>query len=278
MSAQLPAGNTRFSIGTDLTWTGTVLQVVENDSTNLTALANIKSGTGSYAIGTAYGGSGPWSATTIRNVDVQDNENGARLRITITYSDAPIGGEDGNPAATQPDDTPLYSLRESGLERAIEAHPNYLIQWDHFLLVREDNKALSTAVLEWEAAGPGDKPADQDLVRWVRKDQAWDHLDNGNFKWLIERTPSKPEVEAWTVPGPQVVETRWFSDYNDAVTYASSRRRGFRVAPDVTYGISDGDWLVMETTIDPDGVRWQTQTIYQWADVWDTDIYDGEET
>ena len=266
MSLTRPAAEIIFTRDEDGNWTGEVRSWGEISY----VLDNIPAHDSAYK--DTFETGKPWSNTTLRTARFEESPSAKRGILVLKYSDAPsTGGSGANPARTQGDDDPLYSIRESGLELPIREHPDYEAKWDHHILTVKDGA-------EWNWNTDQTKPevdsGSRDENKIAHKDESWEREDGSGQEWYISTEAEKPGVDSFIVSGPQVVERRWFTSYNDAETFMQNHRRGTKATPAKTFGITDGEWLIWDSSVDPDGQRWEGQVVYQWADEWDADLYD----
>jgi hypothetical protein len=265
MSFTTPAGTIRFSRDDNGYWTGTV----QRWDARATALSNIP------ANGTAFGGTDPWAAATVRAVVFEESPNAVRGVLTVTYSNLPTPAGSARPSDTTSDGTSVYSMRESGQEKPIEEHPSYKTIWNWDLWCRiDDDGVYEGPFAGWDTKTDTDMTAAQaEHNRWMKRGDKPESPDGDGFKWGKYSECTKPGIEYYAVSGPQVVEQRWYTSLASAVSFMSGKRRGTRTTPGQTFGVSGGAWLITDGSIVPDGKRWQCEVYYQWADVWDTDLY-----
>lgn len=277
MSFTRPAGEIQATEDEKGYWQVTVTQHAERSY----ALENIP------ARWSEFGGDYPFSHTTRRTARFEENENGARGILRLTYSDEPVGGSSNtNPEDEQPDGEPIFEKISGGMTLPIERHPDYKTIWNHHLWGKgetDDNDDFSFTVdssdlwNDWYTQSSTDIPeAQSGKFKWREIDDQPESPDGDGNQWGIFREATKPRVEEWVIYGPQIRETTWFSKYQDAVDFSYGRERGIRRVPYRTFGFSSDDrlWLVMENPITPDGERWRVETLYQFSiDGWDTDVY-----
>ncbi len=267
MTLIVPAGEIEFRLDEDGYWNGRVDVWGDIDY----VLGNIPAAKSEYK--DTFGDTGkPWDDTTLREAVFRESPNGKRGILTLQYSDAPAASTgQGNPGREKADNTPEYAIRESGLEKSVQEHPDYLTRWDHHLVVETGHGG---AFAGWDSATDLEIPGGyEDKNIWVHWSESWERVDSDGLEWKILHSALKPGVTSFIVSGPQVVERRWFSSKSAAESFLAGVRRGTKVTPGETFGVADGEWLVWDSSLDPDGRRWEGMIIYQWADEWDSDLY-----
>ena len=209
--------------------------------------------------------------------------NGVGVMWELTWSTA-AGGTGGNPAATQPNNDPVYTMDDSGVEIPLAQLPNYRTCWDHDLLCRfVDGDVAPSLPAWWATAIDTVVEEDPDVYYWSRSDFPSIEYDPEGRKWITLRLAArtKPGIESRVAPAMTVTETRYFEDETaaglDVATVVGTLK-----APAELFGgpVRDEYWLVQSARVYPDGERWVAQKIYaaagyiggQWQK-WDADIY-----
>ena len=267
MSLTLPAASIEFTRDEDGYWAGRV----EPWGDRAYVLANIPENGSTFS--SVFGAGDPWEDTTLRSAAFSESPNAARGILRLNYSNAPAQSSgQGNPSRERLDNTPSYSIRESGLDIPIEEVPGYKATWNHHLLTIEGETP-------WDGFDAVETPEVTDsgyrhTNKIIRYDQGYDRIDTEGNEWYISTPATKPGVDRKIIAGPQVVERRWFTSKTEADSFVAENRRGTKKAPGETFGIEGGEWLIWDTSLDPDGRRWEGMILYQWADQWDADLYD----
>lgn len=266
MSLTRPAAGIEFTRDDNGYWTGRVEPWGSIDY----VLANIPANGSTFS--SVFGTGDPWAATTLRSATFTESPNAARGILRLHYSDAPAsGGGNARPERDQPDNDPVFSIRDSDLSKPVTEHPDYKVRWDHHLLTVE-GETVWTGWLVAETPEVSDS-AYRETNRVIRYDEGWDRYDSEGRQWYISEAALYPGTDSWIVSGPLVEERRWFSSYDSAVTFLSGKRRGTKATPGKTFGVTGGEWLIMNSGLDADGVRWAASVSYQWADEWLAVLY-----
>ena len=262
-------GTERFRLNRRGFWTGSV-EWWEDLAGGSSALPDI---------GSAYGGSDPWADTLLIGIEQIKSPSGKRKILRLDYTDEPQTSNTGNPSRDVENNTPIYRMEVSDEPIPISRHPNYLARWNHDLYVRIRADGAYELLGEFDplTATETDLTADHaEIVQWVPLGGIIDKIDSEGFRWGKYSSMMKPGVEEFPFKAPVIVETRWFSNDEDAGTFACGNQ-GELLAPAKTFGLSpatNGHFLVGSGDVQPDGRRWQADRRYVWSRIaFDTDLY-----
>lgn len=263
MSFTLPAGEIQFTRENGI-WKGTARPHGELSW----VLSNLPSEGTEFQ--TTFGSGKPWDTATLRKVTVEENENATRGLAVFHYK---------TPSTSfsweTTDDDPVYSIRESGLKLPLEDHPDYLAEWNHDFIVKTDGSGnfVSFTYDNTTATNTELTASQSEDLKWVDHGDGFESPDADGEYWGRYKQATKPGVESYIVPGPQVVEERWFSSKSDADNFVGNNIRGTIKTPGETFGITSGQWLIWDMQLTPDEDRWKGTVIYQSARNWDSDLY-----
>ena len=125
------------------------------------------------------------------------------------------------------------------------------------------------------------------LPLWIEADEDGSHADGIQYLWAYSQPASAPEGSGWrevyhrtkaadTFIRPSLIvhERRYFR--TEKAAESAVQKVGTLQAPGKTYGkTSDQEhWLIMKSSVSPDGGIYVLQTDYQFAvDGWDGDLY-----
>jgi hypothetical protein len=163
----------------------------------------------------------------------------------------------------------MWTLTNGTLEKALETHPNYKKCWNNYLVMASGK----TTPAWWETDGNDASLPDPSQFQWVKDLGSVDTQSIGLMKNCTVLNKKKPGVETYILPCPVVEATLYYSQAAKANTIA--KNVGKRLSPASKFGIVGGEWLVMESTVILQGKKYVATVRYQWADVWDHDIYTG---
>jgi hypothetical protein len=193
---------------------------------------------------------------------------------TLTIVTGPLTGSGGG---DEPDGGYAeFSLETNRIEKAIETHPNYKVCWskDLYYAVPSNGKEPAIpAAPSWYTASKTPQAGDSRFV--AAKDHPADVVIGGiPHRYVLAAVRTKPGVEVYPVDAPIVTEYKHFSSL-------SSAKKNLKIsnklsAPDETFGYpsSDSCWLVHPDGIIEENGDFVTQNVYQYADEWDSDIYE----
>jgi len=191
------------------------------------------------------------------------SEGGAWWLVTVTFQDQ---ASTVRPIADDGD--PVFTVEDSGQELPIDLLKNdgtpyfagYRTKWNYHLAGPEGAELPS-----WWIEATDTTTDDDSGYRWIKEP---DSLPDG---WVIIQAKTK-RLESVMVPGPVILEQRWYRNYRDA---SRQTKDIFTIlTPAKTFDYSDLEWLVVGCTVSPDGRRWVVEKRYQGADEWDADIYE----
>ena len=169
-----------------------------------------------------------------------------------------------------------FSLETNRIEKAIETHQNYKVCWskDLFYAVPSNGGGANVpAIPNWYRESSTPETGDS---RW-RASQEWpsDVVIGGiPHRFVLAAHRTKPGVEVYPTDAPIVTEYKHFSSLSAAKKNLKISNK--LIAPGETFIYSNADtcWLVHPDGIIEEGGDYVTRNVYQYADQWDTDIYE----
>jgi len=176
-------------------------------------------------------------------------------------------------ATTLPDEyVEEYFLENGTLEKALETHVDYLTKWNYDLYEYASIGGGSTTEPGWYDTAKDDSDATGTAVEgqyaWAKDKPSGDTEELG---WLLVNKRLKPGVESYIIPSPIVQERIYYSSKKSAEEAGNTT--GTKEAPSKTFGIDDGEWLVMSASVQRAGRRYLVERSFQWAITWDEDLY-----
>lgn len=203
-------------------------------------------------------------------------------QLEITYSDPTKGTGDYTDVPNTAYGKKSARLDCGVMSVPIENLPEYLMNWNHYLMARIDSEdsAYPTTPDWWETADYEDRipVADRPDFRWV-KDAAECPLDadsNGKY-WVIIEYPTKPGVTCVDMATYRIVESVKCKTAKSAGQYAANIINTI-TTPNERLGISKsaGNWKCDGASVSYNGKAWiatMTYTMTSNSDGWDEDLY-----
>jgi hypothetical protein len=166
-----------------------------------------------------------------------------------------------------------YDFNINIVEKPLETHPDYRTKWNYDLYGWSANTTPPSAPAFWTSA--------------TDKSGADGVAASGGFYWGQTRPPDPKEgywhkikdrtkagVEAYIIPQPVITARKFCKSEDVAVAFLPSTIA--KSAPGNTFGWSSSDakWLKSPVGIQNDGEFFVAHVEYQYADSWDSEIYD----
>ena len=195
---------------------------------------------------------------------------------TLTIVTGPLNSSGGGGESTE-DGFAEFSLETNRIEKAIETHPNYKVCWSRDLFYAAPSNGKTVKIPdepEWYRNSK--RVPDRSDPNWVAaKEWPADAVIGGIQKhFVLAASRTKEGVEVYPVNAPIVTEYKHF-------TSLSAAKKNLRIAnhlcaPGETFDYSSADicWLVNPDGIVEENGEYVTRNTYQYADQWDTDIYE----
>lgn len=166
-----------------------------------------------------------------------------------------------------------YSLSINMIENPLEDHTNYLCMWNYHLYGAGTIDPKDVPDLEGWSETDTTLVAHGDGVDWI-----WSKADPGAHPdptkmWYLVQERTKPGKEAWRQPQPSVHEFIWTKTQEAAE--ACLLTAPYVTAPGETFGWTGGEWLGMPVGLSYNGDIWAGENVYDWAEAWDRDLYNG---
>lgn len=202
-------------------------------------------------------------ALVVNDISWESNPNQQRVFVTIRYGEPTWGGYSPLQSGVE-----QWTLDDSGQEIPIDKRKADGSLWFTNYKTNHNYKLIAKAgktVPAWWATATDTENSDEDY-RWVKES---DSIPEG---W-IELEDKTKNIESVINPSPVVVGTTKYKSYSKAVN--KKKVVGTKATPDKTFDLT-GEFLVVASSVSPDGKRWVVETRYQEAKEWDSDYYDEE--
>jgi len=188
--------------------------------------------------------------------DVTLSDEGMSYDISLSFSEL----EPDEPA----EGVYSYNLEVGEFEKDIEAHPNYLPEWNHYQIRR-------VGTIEADLY-PGFAFADLAGLKDHRLVKQLSEMPDG---WEVVEVPTKPGITSYIVGSPVVSGVRYWRNYATMVAANPAADVGRLSVPGETFGLPTSAicWLLMSCSVTFDGKYWTADEKYQYADEWDSEIY-----
>ena len=205
--------------------------------------------------------------------------NYGRLKSSRMYQDAGpqwiaefrYESHSGADGTTEPDDSygaKSCTLTGGTLSNDLNIHPDYLTNWDHWLLAAKGTSAIPA----WWSTATTTSIADADSgkYKWVRDDSSFDDLT-----WYILKQPTKPKVRYYDLATYSIVESAKFKTPTAAGQMVQGKLNTIGT-PDTTFGITGGNWKCEHAEVRWTGKYWIASLTWTRSvdnDGWDTTLY-----
>ena len=175
---------------------------------------------------------------------------------------------------TEPPDTSYgaKSCRLTGgmLSNPLNHHPDYKMNWDHYLLAKPD----TTTIPAWWSTDDNDAIplADQDTYYWYN----WKTPPADKQGWKVLKKPTKPGVTSWDMATYQIVESARYKSASAAGSMVQNKLNKIDT-PSNVFGITGGTWKCERAEVSWSGKYWLATLVWVRSTDetgWDTDLSD----
>ena len=157
------------------------------------------------------------------------------------------------------------TLHGSLLSMALEQHPKYKTNWNHYLFCKDSQTKPSF----WYTAKDSSlSSSDKDKYKWGTR-----LSDRPDGWYIIEKTK---QADYFVIPTYVLEETARYRSFQEAAK-AIGDKVGRRVSPETRISVKSGrDWLCEDARIQYDGKNWIGTLTYTLSGEggWDSDLYD----
>lgn len=169
----------------------------------------------------------------------------------------------------------LTVLHGATLSRPLEAHPDYLAQWNHYLFA-------SPAVDSDEPPLWADNATDVLISAELADKYAWgrnvgDCPSDTRGRWRVVMEPIKPGIDSYDIATYTITETVRVGTHADAGAFVVGKLNKIG-APHSTLGVTGGNWKCDDAEVSWSGKYWIARLTWTRSgddDGWDTDLYES---
>ena len=163
-------------------------------------------------------------------------------------------------------------LTGSMLSLPLEAHQNYRMNWNHYLVAPQGIEAVPSW---WETARKSKIPgSDAEKYDWV-KDLSGAPVDKSGARWHSLKDPVKPGVETFDVAVYSITETVKCRSYKAAGILVANKLNQIGM-PTYSLGIVGGNWKCDNANVFWGGKAWFATLTWTRSGNslgWDPDLY-----
>ena len=205
-----------------------------------------------------------------------DQLAGGSYRLTAKYLNA--NGDSGTLTPTTPPDysygTYSAQLNGSMLSTPLEQHPDYLRNWNNFLIARYAvGDSVPSTPAWWSTADADDviPSADQLTYRWSEDGNL--PIEDG-YNWVVLQNPQMPGIQSYDVAAYTQTESARFRSYALAAAAVAAKLNTVLTHPTIEPGFSGGSWKCDGASVSWTGDYWLATLTYTYSkDGWNTTLY-----